>query len=192
MRKSAYPLVFFSLLATSISSANVTLNETYLYYDVRGNTAPQIRKDINEKRLLGAASDQYDAQTLWSLTLRYKYRENKTTCSVSSASVSVIISYRIPRWQVSQSADSQVREAWDKYITLLKAHENGHGKITFEAGSQLYEKILATTTPSTPGSQARCNALEIAIDNMISQEHRRVNEQQVEFDKQTNHGASFP
>ncbi len=184
-------VVMHTLVSNSIY-ASVTVDEVFNYYDVHGATSAEIRRSINTKRLAGAGSEQFDAQTRWSLAVDYEFAVNGDHCAINNASISVHIDYRMPRWGGSKAATTTVRNAWERYFERLLAHEKHHGEITKVAAAELHEQLLAVKTPVGAGSDSACPAFISSIDRLVTRMDRQINRMQADFDRRTGHGASFP
>jgi len=127
----------------------VTVNTTH--YDIQGKNADQLKRQM--KRL---GPNGFWAYTSW--YIRWS----------GSCAVSLEIDYTYPRWTDRDSAPSRLRERWDRMLTNLTLHEEGHGQIGLDAAREIHD------------TQCEGDPTKI-IDKWVRYEKK--------YDKETRHGA---
>jgi predicted secreted Zn-dependent protease len=146
------------------------------YYEISGNTARQLRSQINTKR-----PKSHDAQTQWSIRWSWPGYGSKT-CDLNTANVSYTIEVIMPRWKPPQGASPQLVTRWNDYIRALTLHERGHVDNVIENLPHV-KKAIASATCETAESEAKAR-----LD--------RIKQNDLDYDRVTNHGetqgARFP
>jgi predicted secreted Zn-dependent protease len=70
--------------------------------------------------------DEHYAYTRYSFEYRYARMSNAQSCTMTSSSVAVSIAMTLPQWDDYASASAPMRAEWDRFITQLTLHEQGH------------------------------------------------------------------
>ncbi|HJP97042.1 MAG TPA: DUF922 domain-containing Zn-dependent protease [Rhodanobacteraceae bacterium] len=123
MRLAQLLVALAALLALSVAYAG---DATIVYYDVAGNTANALRRQLNEKGPLGESGKRFDAYTHWYVNWRYRYRPTATGCEFTNVTVSVTGTITLPRRVDESQAPELLEQDWNHYLAALHLHEHGH------------------------------------------------------------------
>lgn len=155
------------------------------YYAVKGNTAEQIRHDLNQVRpVLPGANRRFDGYTHWQIRWQYWYAKTPQTCRIRKASVRADIASTLPQWQPPRYAAPALIDRWNAYIVALTRHEAGHQ----QHGMRASQEILATL--QTLAAYPTCEQLRQAVDVASNRLIQTYAQRDVRYDRSTNHGAS--
>jgi len=183
-------LIIFVISLASLVCAEPKVIIKYDYYDIKGNSANELRQQMNRFGIKWTNGKTYDAFTSWRVRWNYQYNSSERGCSISSAATTVNIVYRMPKWINYSSAPYDLRARWDMYILALKEHEDGHRDFGIIAATEIEWAIAVMTARKTCeelGEEA--NALGRRILEQYANEEK-------EYDARTNfgetQGAIFP
>ena len=174
-------LVFPSLAGTR---AEPEVRESIETYDVHGSTAAQVRRDLarHGPRVGGRA---YGARTTWELTWTYSLEERDAECGLASCDVRVDITTTLPRWVPDDPApDDKLVARWERYLSALATHEEGHRRFGLEAASAV-ERSLTSIVP-----EPTCADLEAAIAAAAAEVVGQYRERERRYDEETKHGRA--
>ena len=193
MRVFLQSLMFSVVIVVIVSSpidAAPTVTEENVYYNVRGNSAQELRTQLNKFGVKGSDGKTYRANTNWNVSWRYVPRSNSANCRITSANTTVRIKFTFPKWIDRSSAPEELRQKWDEYIVALIKHERRHRDIAVEAAVQI-ERAIAGMKP-----RATCDGLKRDVDAMGHRLVEDCRKRQSEYDARTQHGrlegARFP
>lgn len=168
------------------AAAEVSIQETYSYYKVKGNSSAKLRKSINKKRDRNTGLKGFDASTHWTITWTFKYQPTQTGCRITQATVTVNIEYRLPQWPArDRSNNFALIEAWDTYSSNLYSHELEHGNIAKAAATDIESNLLNIKQPHSD-----CQALQSQANQIASRLVKESRQQHTEFDTATGHGGN--
>ena len=143
-------------------------------YSVSGNTASQLRASINANR-----GQDYDALTTWNIEWSVK------ACATPTWSVSLDVSYRLPKWDAPAGADTVLVTQWRSYWDALHCHEYGHGQLGLDCAHRVYDALAAL--PGNNDCAALSSSAKPVFDDILADCHTR----EVKYDADTNHGATM-
>lgn len=144
------------------------------FYDIQGNTAQSLDRDIKRKgplkgHALASAAIQFEPVSIVE-------KEDAQGCSISRARIKVIAKITLPRWKDRSGADADLKRAFNGLSRYAKAHEKVHVKIAnFHARSM--EKSLTAIKP-----QSSCEKLQKVADRVIKSELAKHRKAQNKFD----------
>jgi predicted secreted Zn-dependent protease len=175
----------------AVAPADPIVSEVFKYYDVDGETAQDVRADLNRRGPIdGNEHRRFDAVTHWHVAWRYTYRNSAGHCEIATASTHVDIAYAFPRLAPHSSAPSALRRAFADYLERLLVHEKGHGQTALDIAKRIEDGIR--TLPSAP----TCSALEVMANDLGHSLIKEANQLDIEYDARTEHGrtqgARFP
>ncbi|MEO6829231.1 MAG: DUF922 domain-containing protein [Acidobacteriaceae bacterium] len=96
-----------------------------VYYDVTGDSAGELRQDLNNKGPLDHGK-RFDANTLWHVTWKYLYVPVGNGCKFTQMSTSLDGTIELPRWDHTGFVPGPLRRDWKRYLAALRVHEDGH------------------------------------------------------------------
>ena len=167
--------------------AEPTINLQTAYYHIQGASARSLRSSINATRPKGQI---HDAHTKWYITWTYSRRQIDGNIALDNPKVSLVINMTLPQWTVPEQTDERLKNHWQKYMTALRHHENGHATIGIQAARDIEKKLL--TLPPVPSTDALKDLVESACQQILTEARTK----EKKFDKETDHGmkqgARFP
>lgn len=150
------------------------------YYNVSGNNAAEIRRDLNKK-----GPNSYDAYTKWFVRWNYTFNQRKGHCSIKSVSTNVDVFYTMPKLTNISSLPEHLQTKWKTYEKALFAHEEGHKNIGVRTAQDIERQIARMPTASNCKQLAN-NANRLG-ENII----KKYNAKEKEYDRVTNHGMKY-
>ncbi len=187
---SLFLVILSATLTVSDAAAAPEIIINTEYYDIRGATARELRKEMYQKSPVHQDCDKFDALTEWYVQWRYGWRTDGQTCWINQAVVTVDVKFTYPKWVNRDAADPQLKRKWDAYYKALVAHENGHKSIGVKAAEEVEKTLLNL------GAQSECARLEQIANATANDIIRKYQQKEKEYDVETNHGmndgAKFP
>lgn len=173
------------LLNTWIVYAEPDVNTQTEYYTVDGETAQDIREDMNSKR-----SGDYDAYTEWHVKWHFRWKSDDQECHLTSVTTSVDVKFNLPKLAKDTIANEDAKHRWKRYYRALIDHENGHRDFGVKAANEVEYAL------SKMGSRRSCTTLENDANKLGKEIVRKFNAQEKQYDIDTRHGmndgAVFP
>jgi len=161
------------------------------FYDISGVSPQQLRADLDRRSPVFTDGDRFDAGTDWWVTWRYDLDDSAEVCRAIDLRVALNLTFHYPNWDRPNNADTGLARSWDLYMSRLRAHEQGHGRIA-AAGAGRLLKTLTQRDQRAP----TCEELDEQIDNFGYRVIAEITDQQLRYDEATrhgaNHGAVFP
>ncbi len=152
-------------------------------YTISGETAEQLREQMNQ---LGPkdSNGSFDAFTRWYIRLKYDYETANGSCALDNIRVNVEVTFTMPQWKRDTNFEVGLVERWDRYITALQLHEDGHRDHGIAAGKDVLQVLKQQ--PSYPS----CEELAAAANEAVKQAIVVYNQKDIEYDRETRHGAT--
>ncbi len=173
------------LLNPWIVYAAPDVNTQTEYYYVDGETAQEIRADMNSKR-----SGDYDAYTEWYVKWRFRWKSDDTECYLTSVTTTVDVKFSLPKLAEETVANEDAKRRWKHYYHALVEHENGHRDFGVKAANEVEYAL------SNMGSRRSCSTLETDANKLAKEIVRKFNALEKQYDVDTRHGmnngAVFP
>jgi len=160
--------------------SEIELVEKYEYYDVYGFTD----FDIRNQMYANGPEDSRTGETFFAFTdVEIETKDIDATCAPYVPGV-VEVTYTLPNWKNRNEADPWLQDTWDYFMESLVAHERGHGQIALRHQQEL--ETLIYNTPVTNN----CIAYHIRLFGLFIDASKKINQNQIEFDFETNHGQA--
>ncbi len=179
-----------ALLTCRFAFAFPQVDVSYQYYDIQGNKAPALLREMHHKGFRGAKGKTFDAHTDWTVKWDYKYREEGLHCKVDPLNVKVSIVYILPRWNDRRGASANLSQKWETFYAALQLHEKGHADHGIQAGEEV-EALLIHLGKETACKDFNRKATEQG--KAVIQQYAQKDE---DYDTATQHGilqgAKFP
>jgi predicted secreted Zn-dependent protease len=153
------------------------------WYDIEGDTAPQLRTSLDAQGPLDLHGERHDAYTAWHVTWRFPFVEGEAGCTTGPVETTVRANITLPRWRGFDGQDALTKR-WRRYLEALKNHESGHREMGFRAAADIAQQL-----PDLP-PQPTCEAAEAAANAValhVLEQHRQYD---LDYDAKTDHGAS--
>ena len=154
-------------MATPPAQGRVTVEEpTVDTYDVAGTTLAAVAKQLDPKEW-GRCTYNYD----------YSY-ETAANGRVTKVDVTLHLTIRLPRWQGEgyDQASAAAKEEWQRMLTALETHEEGHADIARTWAATMQTRLLGQR-----GGR---------VAQRYNQTMAAIKRAQDEFDKKTKHGQN--
>lgn len=182
--KRFFYLFFIALIVfapTPFAGAEVVVSEKTQLYDVTGQSLRDVRGQTFVVTPIRVNGKPYAAQCRHVIRWNYKYDSDNDWCMIKSVTVTVNITYTMPRWSGYSSASSDMQEKWNTYYARLTEHEEGHAKLAKEAASDIDREIGTARRRS-------CQELRQAVNEIGTGILKRLDDANEEFDAGTKHG----
>ena len=161
--------------------------ETYL---VTGDTASELRDDLDRKRPPSPDGRRFDANVLWSLTWSFHFDSQPRACGLTDATVDLQMLVRLPVLAPDAEPSDAVHQRWDDFAVLLETHEAGHVD-NYVSGAQALQDAFAAVEPA-----ATCDELRATLADMGAAAIDAIRAADLDYDRRTDHGrtqgAIFP
>ena len=152
------------------------------FYRVEGATAPQLVAQIRDRGPLWSDGNRYEAMHTWKLNRTFGLSQIGDRCVLSTPSIAVETEITMPHWEPPTTASPQLITNWNHYTKALEQHEDGHRRISLEAGEQVLQRL------QTLPSYTNCADLRAAAKTAVAEVLEHTNYQQREYDDKTQHG----
>ena len=175
--------------APPINPPNVTVR--YRYYPITGTTMQALRSQMSQRGPIDRLSGKrYDANTDWTVTWQFRYHTNGNQCAIQSAGSKVAVTITLPQWKPPARVERSLVTEWNRYLSALHIHEDGHKNNGIAAASDVV-KTLRQLPPA-----ATCQHLSATASNAAKRVIQHYNRKDGKYDAVTHHGftqgAVFP
>jgi len=151
-------------------------------YDVSGDSARQLRADLNHRRPSTGAG-RFDAVTQWQVDWQLSVQAERGGCRITDPLVDLKIVMKLPRLAPARAVPAELERHWQRYVRALREHEDGHAAIGEAAAREVAGQLLRQ--PTAANCQAARRAADKAAQAVIA-EHRLKDP---DYDRRTEHGA---
>ncbi len=149
------------------------------YYDIRGTTIADLRREIQAKGPEGWWGVAHTRTTY-----RIATRQADDGCSVDSVRASADAKVRLPRWVNRHEGSRAAQDEWDSVFRTLDLHERGHVQISLDGAKEL-ERALRDIPPA-----ATCDLINAEAKKRYDAVMNLVHRRQTAYDADTNHGRN--
>jgi predicted secreted Zn-dependent protease len=158
---------------------------SYRYYPISGSSAAQLRSQMRQHGPFEPLEGRrYDARTEWLVQWSYRYSRSNNQCRVGALATKADVTITYPRWAPTASAPRSLIVDWQRYMTALQTHENGHKDNGVAAARDILSAL--NQLPAYPS----CEALDREASAISQSIIRRYNQRDLDYDHNTNHGYS--
>ncbi len=205
MQKSCLALVLAVVFAAAVSflgaysggvaapTAGIGISravEDATYYDVSGTTLDELRRDVFTRGPYDKFKGQrFAGWTEWRIQWWFERRSVPQGCAPGKAVTETRVTYTLPRWTDADRAPSELNDTWTRFVTALKLHEEGHGRLARELAERIEHAI--ESMPPEPTCEELEHQVGALANRMILED-----EEQAAYDQETGHGhsqgAAFP
>lgn len=192
---SAVPLLFAAIAPSAVPGDGasgaaaavpdaLTLTESIDHYDVEATNLADFVA-IMQARKAGGDGD-WPGRTTATLQVRYRLLPVDGGCRIDDLDVAVDVVIRLPRWEPADSAQTAIREQWERMKTGIRVHERGHRDIAVEVAAKLAVKLAAFE----PAPEHDCAAVDRRIlrERLKAQMQHQARDQA--YDRRTRHGLT--
>lgn len=155
------------------------------YYAIYGNSSDEINAQMAACTPVNDSLEgRFAASTDWSLNWAFDYAGGADgLCRVTAASVAINIGMVFPAWQQTPGASAGLATSWQRFITNLKTHENGHLQLDQSGAARLLSDLQSFPATSCDSIVAQATA---KADSNI----RALNQANADYDSATGHGET--
>lgn len=158
------------------------LKEKHEYYDIRGASLAELRKQMKENGTRWNDDHTYAALTTWNIKYNYDINESGGNYFIASVNTKLDVVYRYPRLASAAGMPEQVAGKWSSYMGNLIIHETGHKDIAVKAAADLNAAL------SSLGTFASRRELNKTVDRVVEARLKTLKEDQIRYDAETHHG----
>lgn len=145
-------------------------------YAVTGRSVAAIRRSIDAARPTDPNDGKrVDGLSRWNINWRWR-RDAAGTCSTTLDDIGFEAVVTVPRL-ADPDVPARVKAQFDRFLTTLLVHEDGHVRYAWEHRGEVVDAINA----------AGCDRIKEAGMAVV----RRIGEHDVAYDKATRHGADI-
>jgi Predicted secreted Zn-dependent protease len=164
--------------------------ETVKYYDVRGSSIDELRRDVFSRGPYDERNGQrYAGWAEWRIQWSFDRRVVPQGCAVSRAATETHVQYTLPRWVDADKAPAELRKRWREFVEALMQHELGHGQLARELADRI--EFAIESLPPEP----TCEELDRRVNELATRMILEDDTQEA-YDRETLHGqtqgAAFP
>jgi predicted secreted Zn-dependent protease len=154
------------------------------YYEVRGNSEKDLRHQMCQNGCTWDDGRKYDSVTNWYWTWEYGTEHASPACSADDFSVTIEVTFRLPKWVRTDEAPRPLVDKWDGYMKHLTLHEQGHRDRAVDAAAE-FSRAVARLPRSLS-----CADRDQQVRTLSSEIMAQLNTAQQEYDADTSHGAT--
>jgi len=147
------------------------------YYDIRGTTLMDLRREIQ-----GKGPEGWWGMAHTRMNYRITTRQADDGCAVDTARASADAKVRLPRWANRHEGSRAVQDEWDSVIRTLDLHERGHVQISLDGAKELERSLLAIP------HAASCDIINAEAKRRFDAVMNLVHRRQTTYDADTDHG----
>lgn len=163
--------------------------ETIKYYDVRGSSIEELRRDVFTRGPYDSSGRRFAGWAEWRIQWRFDRKEIPQGCAIANAVVEAHVNYTLPRWVDADDTPIELQDTWNRFLEALTLHEQGHGQLARELASEI--EFAIKSLPPEP----TCDELDRSV-NVLANRMIREDKSQEAYDLATGHGrtqgAAFP
>lgn len=154
------------------------------YYTVSGATVQELRDELNTLGPIGRSGAISEGNTRSRIEWRFDFDRKDGICTVKEAFVDVTIQMILPRWQRPPGVDQDLVSHWNRYISALRMHEDGHRYLA-EATAREVRRVLAVKS-SGPDCATLRNQMNSKARALVQELERK----QADYDRETGNGRT--
>jgi predicted secreted Zn-dependent protease len=162
----------------------------FVYYDLSGNSAKELRHQMNSMGPYGDDGKRADGRADWRVSWTTRYARSPVGCKFTEVETTVTGKIILPRWSAGENASSFLVKKWQNYMAALRLHEDGH----YGHGIEAAEEIRALR--ESLGTAADCESLVKQFDAQVESILEKYRRADITYDAATKHGftqgAVFP
>lgn len=158
--------------------------EATSYYQVYGDSVPELRRSIDSCPVRATVAGPYHASTARNISWSYSVSQlGDGICALHNPRVGLHVSQLLPTYSPSQSTPAKTVAQWNNYAANLALHEQEHVRLAVTHA----ERLAASLENMRP---MNCELLRSHVDTTIKTALTLLDAQDELYDTQTNHGAT--
>ena len=156
----------------------------FIFYEVYGDNARTLQKQLEEKRPQDGSGERFDGITDNRISYTYRYAPTENGCKFIEFSPALETTITMPRW-VDADFTSKLGKKWQSFYQALLDHELGHHDI----GLRLYKELEAAgrnfeTTKS-------CDSISDEFELVTTSLFEKYKQMDRQYDLETDHGRKL-
>jgi predicted secreted Zn-dependent protease len=169
----------------SAPAPGVHLTERVVTYAVRGRDIRALRQSMSRIGPIDDADHQHQFAKTWG-TFAWSYPNDKKdgACATGPVSVELEVVQTYPDWVARTGARASTVAEWNRWMTALKDHEEGHRRLLVDTAKKMSRQLRALPASAT------CEELDTAANALGGKLLQDMRDAHRDFDKTTRHGAS--
>lgn len=153
-------------------------------YSVSGLSSHELKEQMKKVGPGVESKVSGDARTKWKVSWKYGFTQLPGGCRIHNVATSVQVTYIMPRWKNSADGSPELRERWQKYLTALQKHEDGHKDHGVDAAEEI-ETEIAGLKP-----MRSCIEVERAANSIANGIIEKYSRKDLYYDILTIHGTT--
>ncbi|WP_243372193.1 DUF922 domain-containing Zn-dependent protease [Geotalea sp. SG265] len=162
----------------------LALKEKHEYYDIKGTSLADLRKQMKENGTRWNDDHTYAALTTWNIRYDYDIKESGGRYSIAAVKTKVDVVYRYPRLASTAGITEQLAGQWSSYMEHVTIHELGHKDLAVKAAADVNDLL------SSLGSFGSRRELNSMVDRLVEARLKTLKEDQIRYDAETHHGET--
>lgn len=171
------------LILPWMASAQNSLIWRTNFYTVSGQSVRELRQSMRQARPWQDNTETVGL-TQWRIDWRFDLKPTANGCRCASFTTTTSITNTLPRWTTATNATPDVRADWNRFVTSLGQHEDGHTRMAFAAVAELHKRVKEV------GEESDCDRLKKKINDLALRVVDDFRARDREYDRRTNHGAT--
>lgn len=165
-------------------TGDIDHERTVKRYDFKASTLKTARKNALDTSTAREGTRVFMGYTWSNWNWDIKWRETGGECWLTDVSFNVDTTMTLPNWVNVDRASVKARQEWQRFMTALEGHEEGHVDININGVTDMKNAMMALEKAETCRALL-ANAREVAGDHgkHIGKAHRT-------YDGTTIHGAT--
>jgi len=158
------------------------IHPKYLFYDVEGDTAEEVRASMVERGPKDAGGKARFAYTDWHISWRWGRTETGHV-NTSAITLECAAEVLLPRLRSKASTSVSFIRAWHEYVERMREHELKHVEHVSARAPDIVSKLRKASKDRGGLSPSHANTIVNQVVNRIKALDRT-------YDRDTNHGQS--
>jgi predicted secreted Zn-dependent protease len=175
----AVAVMFFACQVRGQDTVQLSTN----YYVVSGATLGEMRQSMRQSRPWKGQSP-LEGMTDWRITWQFNLTPAGDGCRCSSFITKTSIATTLPAWMAPTNATPAVRTVWQRYITALRKHEDGHAQLALAAAAEIRQRV------GEVGEGLDCESLKRKLNEIAYRALEEHRQKERDYDRRTRHGAA--
>ena len=170
--------------AAPVAAADgLVISESRRYYALDATLLEPVRLQLGERALAAGLVGGAIGRTRQDVETRYRLEPVPAGCRLADLSVRVDLTMDLPAWRPSGTTRRELRARWERMITALTLHEEGHRDNAVRAARELHQRL------SELGEAADCDALGKRARRETFRVKLRFQLREQAYDRRTGHGV---
>lgn len=166
---------------------HVTLQETE--YPVTGGDEAAIGRSIDARGPRSSTGRPLATFFRWGMESSYTWQATEGGCAMREVEIRVTASVTMPRWEPPPGAPTPLVASWNRYVTALHVHEEGHRDHVLRAATELRRELMRLERDNCSFMLGDAEELH----DRILREWKRVDmEYEIETENGRTQGAVWP